>query len=122
MPSACDFDIIQKYVSPYSDVRNTTTYTGIIDPSMTLGTFKRFKNRDLTENTMMLYGYGDGGGGPTKEMLEEAKRLQYGMPGLPRLVLDREEDFLTGHMKSCPCIRRCQDGTGNCILNIIAEH
>lgn len=62
MPTACDFDIIQKYVSPYSDVRNTTTYTGIIDPSMTLGTFKRFKNRDLTENTMMLYGYGDGGG------------------------------------------------------------
>lgn len=93
MPTACDFDIIQKYVSPYSDVRNTTTYTGIIDPSMTLGTFKRFKNRDLTENTMMLYGYGDGGGGPTKEMLEEAKRLQYGMPGLPRLVLEREEDF-----------------------------
>ena len=60
---------------------------------MTLGTFKRFQNRDLTEDTLMLFGFGDGGGGPTREMLEEAKRLQYGLPGIPRLVQESERTF-----------------------------
>ena len=60
---------------------------------MALGTFKRFQNRDLTENTIMLFGFGDGGGGPTKEMLENAERLRYGMPGIPRIEQEFETEF-----------------------------
>ena len=93
MPTACDFDKTLGLNVSFTDTRNTTTYTGIVNPNMTLGTFKRFQNRDLTEDTLMLFGYGDGGGGPTKEMLEEAKRLRYGLPGIPRLVQENERDF-----------------------------
>ena len=93
MPTACDFDKTLGLNVSFTDTRNTTTYTGIVNPNMTLGTFKRFQNRDLTEDTLMLFGFGDGGGGPTKEMLEEAKRLQYGMPGIPRLVQESERRF-----------------------------
>ena len=93
MPTACDFDKTLGLNVSFTDTRNTTTYTGIVNPNMTLGTFKRFQNRDLTEDTLMLFGYGDGGGGSTKEMLEEAKRLRYGLPGIPRLVQENERDF-----------------------------
>lgn len=93
MPTACDFDKGLGMNVSFTDTKNTTTYTGIINPNMTLGTFKRFQNRDLTENTIMLFGFGDGGGGPTKEMLENAERLRYGMPGLPRIEQEFETAF-----------------------------
>lgn len=93
MPTACDFDKTFGMNVSFSDTRNTTTYTGIINPNMALGTFKRFQNRDLTENTIMLFGFGDGGGGPTKEMLENAERLRYGIPGIPRIEQEFEREF-----------------------------
>ena len=93
MPTACDFDKTLGLNVSFTDTRNTTTYTGIVNPNMPLGTFKPFQNRDLTEDTLMLFGFGDGGGGPTREMLEEAKRLQYGLPGIPRLVQESERTF-----------------------------
>ncbi len=93
MPTACDFDKSLGLNISFTDTRNTTTYTGIINPNMTLGTYKRFNNKDLTEDTIMLFGYGDGGGGPTKEMLENAKRLEYAMPGIPKIKQEFEQDF-----------------------------
>lgn len=93
MPTACDFDKTLGLNISFTDTRNTTTYTGIINPNMALGTYKRFQNPDLTENTIMLYGFGDGGGGPTKEMLESARRLWYGIPGIPRIIHEHERDF-----------------------------
>lgn len=93
MPTACDFDKSLGLNVSFTDTRNTTTYTGIVNPNMVLGTFKRFQNRDLTEDTLMLFGFGDGGGGPTKEMLEEAGRLWYGLPGIPRFIQEPERQF-----------------------------
>lgn len=78
----------------FSDRFSKTTYTGIINANQVMGTWRRYQNKDINEETMMLYGYGDGGGGPTKEMLEQAKRLQYGIPGLPRLQLGSHSSFL----------------------------
>lgn len=78
----------------FSDRFSKTTYTGIINANQVMGTWRRYQNKDINEETMMLYGYGDGGGGPTKEMLEQARRLQYGIPGLPRLQLGSHSSFL----------------------------
>lgn len=93
MPTTTDYDKDQGLNISFSDTRNTTTYTGIVNPNMALGTFKRFQNRDLTEDTLMLFGFGDGGGGPTKEMLESAERLKYGVPGIPKIRQEFEQDY-----------------------------
>lgn len=93
MPTTCDYEKNMGLNISFSDTRNTTTYTGILNPNMTLGTYKRFQNKDLTEDTIMLFGFGDGGGGPTKEMLESAERLKYGIPGIPRIKQEFERDF-----------------------------
>ncbi len=93
MPTTCDCEKSMGLNISFSDTRNTTTYTGIVNPNMTLGTYKRFQNKDLTEDTIMLFGFGDGGGGPTKEMLENAQRLKYGIPGIPRIKQEFQRDF-----------------------------
>lgn len=46
-----------------------------------------FKNKAISDETMFTFGYGDGGGGPTYEMMENFNRLQYGIPGMPKTVM-----------------------------------
>lgn len=94
MPTTSDFNKNLGNNISFTDTRNTTTYTGILAPNMTLGTYERFQNKNLTEDTLMLYGYGDGGGGPTREMLENEKRLKYGLPGIPRIETSFNSDFM----------------------------
>ncbi len=63
--------------------KNRTTYNGILDASMVKGTWDRFAQKEYTDRVMMTYGFGDGGGGPTKEMLETQRRTARGIPSLP---------------------------------------
>jgi len=60
-----------------------TTYTSLMNPSEIAGGWKRFMQKGLDEHFLVLYGYGDGGGGPTSEMLERAKRMSVPMPLTP---------------------------------------
>lgn len=92
--TTCDYNRHDGDRITFSGKNNTTTYTGNINANQVLGTWKRYQNKDINDETMMLYGYGDGGGGPTKEMLENAKRLKYGIPGCPRLQTGLDGDFL----------------------------
>ena len=39
------------------------------------------------------FGYGDGGGGPTRDMLEQQRRLQKGLPGCPRTEMTTVSGF-----------------------------
>ncbi len=80
--STCDCD-------PRNGVydRTYTTYTGPISPQAVLGTWHRFQPKEFSAVTLLTYGYGDGGGGPTREMLETEKRLRKGIPGIPRTKL-----------------------------------
>lgn len=92
--TTCDYNRHDGDRITFSGKNNTTTYTGNINANQVLGTWKRYQNKDINDETLMLYGYGDGGGGPTKDMLENAKRLKYGIPGCPRLQTGFEGDFL----------------------------
>ena len=69
---------------PNAQIENFTTYNGDITPSQVLGTWNRYQQKEYSHNTAITFGYGDGGGGPTREMLERYERLKYGLPGLPR--------------------------------------
>ncbi len=53
---------------------------------------KNFKENDRATRSLYLYGFGDGGGGPTKEMLELAARFK-DFDGLPKVELERAIDF-----------------------------
>ncbi len=63
--------------------KNYTTYNGLMKPSEIRGTWDRFQQKEYCNRALSTYGYGDGGGGPTKEMLENYRRLSKGLPGMP---------------------------------------
>lgn len=64
-----------------------TTYNGTIDASQVMGAWKRYQQKNLNNKVLMSYGFGDGGGGPTAEMLETQRRLARGIPGCPKTVM-----------------------------------
>ena len=70
-----------------------TTYNGILNPSQVLGGWQRYNQKELNKEVLMCYGYGDGGGGPTREMLEQGERLSRGIPGIPRVRQTTALDF-----------------------------
>lgn len=63
--------------------RHETTYNGRQNVTQIMGTWQRFSDKDLSTDVLTCYGHGDGGGGPTREMLEVDKRMALGLPGCP---------------------------------------
>lgn len=62
-----------------------TTYNGMLHPDAIIGGWKRYQNKDINNDILISYGYGDGGGGPTRAMLETSDRMEHGVTGLPRV-------------------------------------
>lgn len=54
--------------------------------------FRRHKDHDRARHGLMLYGFGDGGGGPTKTMIETVRRAK-DLRGLPRTEPRTSEQF-----------------------------
>ncbi|MGL4373673.1 MAG: alpha-mannosidase, partial [Turicibacter sp.] len=71
-----------------------THYGGMLSPSQMAGGWKRYQQKDLNNEILHPYGYGDGGGGPTKEMLETARRMSKGIPGIPKVKMGKARDYL----------------------------
>ncbi|NLY46409.1 MAG: alpha-mannosidase [Tissierella sp.] len=78
------------YHSPES---HSTTYNGQIHPGAIIGAWDRYQQKNLSNDVLVAYGYGDGGGGPTFEMLEVAKRMEKGIPGSPKVNLGNSLDY-----------------------------
>ena len=61
-----------------------TTYVGEMCPRHIMGGWQRYQQKELNNQVLCAYGWGDGGGGPTPDMLEQQRRMAYGIPGCPR--------------------------------------
>lgn len=62
-----------------------TTYNGMLHPDSIMGGWERYQDKRLNNDILISYGYGDGGGGPTREMLETGKRMEKGVKGIPKV-------------------------------------
>ncbi len=62
-----------------------TTYNGMLHPDAIMGGWMRYQNKDINNDILVSYGYGDGGGGPTREMLETSRRMEKGIKGIPKV-------------------------------------
>ncbi|MBD8065205.1 alpha-mannosidase [Devosia sp. PTR5] len=87
-----------------------TTYCPDLKPTHVMGTWRRHSQQALNKELFLVYGHGDGGGGPTREMLENIRRMERGIPGCPAVrhehmwpfferllkrMADRPDDFPT---------------------------
>lgn len=55
---------------------------------------RNFSDHGWSRNALMPFGYGNGGGGPTREMLERARRMA-DLDGVPTLAIGTTNDFFT---------------------------
>ena len=62
-----------------------TTYNGQLHPDAIMGGWQRYQQKDINNDILISYGYGDGGGGPTRDMLETSIRMEKGIEGIPKV-------------------------------------
>ena len=61
-----------------------STYNAEATPREVIGTWDNFQQKEVAQQLLMIYGYGDGGGGPTREMLENIRAME-AFPSTPQV-------------------------------------
>ena len=68
------------------------TYNSVANVKEVLYNVSNFKDHERANESYLLFGFGDGGGGPTPAMLEQLRRMQ-DVDGLPRTQIRAPRDF-----------------------------
>jgi alpha-mannosidase len=69
-----------------------STYNAMANAKEALGTWQNFQQKELHKDLLMAYGFGDGGGGPTREMLENIEVMKE-FPALPQVKQSSVKEF-----------------------------
>ncbi len=69
------------------------TYSADLSPEEIIATWNGGQQKELRNEFMIAYGHGDGGGGPTRVMLDRSREM-VAHPGLPRVQLSTAIDFM----------------------------
>ncbi|MCH5190348.1 MAG: alpha-mannosidase, partial [Oscillospiraceae bacterium] len=70
------------------------TYNAKLNANQLRGAYDRFQQKELYDDVLITFGFGDGGGGPTAKDLEMYDRLKKGIPGTSTAVMGYAGDFL----------------------------
>lgn len=70
------------------------TYNAKLNANQLRGAYDRFQQKELYDDVLITFGFGDGGGGPTVKDLEMYDRLKIGIPGTSTAVMGYAGDFL----------------------------
>lgn len=60
------------------------TYNGLLTAKTVKGVWESYRDKEINKELLISYGYGDGGGGVNRDLLESRRRLDK-IPGLPNL-------------------------------------
>ncbi|MBN2557875.1 MAG: alpha-mannosidase [Clostridia bacterium] len=70
-----------------------STYNARLSTAHVKGAWDNYNQKEINDDVLISFGYGDGGGGPTREMLEEGRRLAMGVPGCPKFEMKKSRNF-----------------------------
>ncbi len=70
------------------------TYVKNLNPARIIDTKNKHTDKKYSDVHLSTFGFGDGGGGPTKEMLEQYNRLKTGLPGFPKVTMSKAADTI----------------------------
>lgn len=68
------------------------TYNGYLKGETVNGSWKQFQDKEVSKDVLISYGYGDGGGGVTRDMIQIGEALDR-VPGIPHVVFDNAGSF-----------------------------
>lgn len=78
-----------------------STYNARMLPLEIVRTWERYNQKAYNHHLPIAYGLGDGGGGPSPEMVERARRMA-DLPGLPQVRFSTAEDFFHALERTVP--------------------
>lgn len=68
------------------------TYNGQLTPKTVKGVWDAYSEKDMNQELLICYGYGDGGGGVNRDTLEHRRRIDK-IPGLPNLKTSTAKEY-----------------------------
>ncbi len=77
-----------------------SSYCPPTDFSVIDGAWNRYQQKALSSEALVTFGFGDGGGGPTDDMLEKLRRTDKGVPYLAQSKIDTATNFFKNLKKS----------------------
>jgi alpha-mannosidase len=77
------------------------TYNARVTGAEAAHAVRNYSEKGQGTRSLMPFGYGDGGGGPTREMLERARRLR-DLEGSARVVVEHPDAFFTAAQDEYP--------------------
>lgn len=76
-------------------------YDSIVSPEEVFKAERNFKEKGRATSSLLPYGYGDGGGGPVREMVERVRRFK-AMEGAPVLRFESPNEFFARAREEYP--------------------
>lgn len=64
------------------------TYNAKLNPNQLQGGYDRYQQKDINNDIMITFGFGDGGGGPVRKDLEYYDVLKKGISGVPKAKME----------------------------------
>lgn len=93
--------IFSSFITSFYRTRNLdfnrcfySDYNTRLIPQYVRGAWDRYEPKFINNEVLMPFGYGDGGGGPSKDMLERYDRMKHGIPGCPQVKMEFAGDYL----------------------------
>ncbi|MFO7680393.1 MAG: alpha-mannosidase [Chloroflexota bacterium] len=87
------FSTTQEKGAFYSqEARRPSTYNGEVGPLEAMSSWINLQQKETHQEVLMAYGFGDGGGGPTREMQENIREMAH-FPAAPQIRNGRSLDF-----------------------------
>jgi alpha-mannosidase len=71
-----------------------TVYNSDLSVSEVMGAWNRYEPKAAHNEIVIPFGHGDGGGGPTRDMIARGRRLASGIPGAPLVKMEPLREFL----------------------------
>lgn len=85
-------EILSHFITTTDEGSDSYTYNGDTRPYAVKGIWDNYSNKDLNRDLLLAYGYGDGGGGPNRDMLETIKYLNK-LPGIPHVKTESGTEY-----------------------------
>jgi alpha-mannosidase len=85
-------EILTHFITTPEEGSRIYTYNGTLQPGDILGIWNNYQSKQVNDELLLAFGWGDGGGGPTREMLESA-RVMKNLPGFPSVEVGHAEPY-----------------------------
>ncbi len=84
--------ITAHFVTTTDEGSDSYTYNGDTRPYAVKGVWDNYSNKDLNQDLLISFGYGDGGGGPNRDMIETISHLNK-IPGIPYVKTETATEY-----------------------------